>query len=86
VHALHFPIVIPASTRLPLPPQNLQLVVLWPWHLGHKNNLFMALLFWGLVGATGIDLNQSRPRPQPRHYYEIMNYELAGTRLHLLRA
>jgi hypothetical protein len=29
--------VIPAINRLPLPPQRLQKIALWPRRLGHKN-------------------------------------------------
>jgi hypothetical protein len=35
---------MPAIDRLPLPPQLLQQVILWPWHLGHKNLLGISSL------------------------------------------
>src|SRR5262249_3784875 len=28
---------MPAINRLPMPLQRVQQVILWPWHLGHKN-------------------------------------------------
>jgi len=34
---LQLPIVMPAINRLPMPLQRVQQVILWPWHLGHKN-------------------------------------------------
>ena len=37
LHSLQLPIAMPAIDRLPLPPQRVQQVVLWPWHLGHRN-------------------------------------------------
>src|SRR6516225_6691987 len=37
LHSLHLPIVMPAIDCLPLPPQRVQQVILWPCHLGHKN-------------------------------------------------
>jgi len=37
LHSLQWPVVLPAMDRLPVPRQTLQDVVLWPWHLGHKN-------------------------------------------------
>jgi hypothetical protein len=43
-HSLHVPIVIPAINHLPLPPQRLQEIDLWPRHLGHKNLFGIALL------------------------------------------
>src|SRR5262249_41665907 len=36
-HSVQLPILIPTIDRLPLPPQRVQHVVLWPRHLGHKN-------------------------------------------------
>src|SRR6516164_10878181 len=44
LHSLQLPIAMPAIDRLPLPLQRAQQVILWPWHLGHKNLLGISSL------------------------------------------
>jgi hypothetical protein len=53
---------MPAIDRLPLPPQLLQQVILWPWHLGHKNLLGISSLPFSMgpeIAATDSFLSPS---------------------------